>query len=201
MRELVTFKAEEIEAYFAGLKADIEIAQDSYSVKKNLPVLTRLANNPVDPEFLTAKKMLDDVLRKTPSIVGLSDIMLVNPEGKIVYSSNPEHYPKDFLNMLPDSQQKAFEEGKNKIYFSDVFLNKVEGNKPEMLVTAPVVDFKGVFIGVIAFEFDMAPIYKLIQDVTGLGETGETLVGKKIGNQVLYLNPLRHDPKAALKKG
>jgi len=28
-------------------------------------------------------------------------------------------------------------------------------------------------------EVDMADIYRLIQDVTGLGETGETLVGKK----------------------
>lgn len=200
LRDIVTFKTERIEAYLAGLKADIEIVQNSYPVKKNLPVLTRLANNPVDPEFLTAKKMLDDVLRKTPSVLGLSDIMLVNPEGKVVYSSNPEHYPKDFLNMLPDSQQKAFEEGKNKIYFSDVFLNKAEGDKSGLLITAPAFDLNGAFIGVIALEVDMAYIYRLIQEVTGLGDTGETLVGQKIGNQVVFLNPLRHDPEAALKR-
>jgi PAS domain S-box-containing protein len=197
---LVTFKTERIEAYLDGLKADIEIVQNSYTVKKNLPVLTRLANNPVDPEFLTAKKMLDDVLRKTPSVLGLSDIMLVNPEGKVVYSSNPEHSPKDFLNMLPDSQQKAFDEGKNKIYFSDVFLNKAEGDKSGLLITAPAFDLNNAFIGVIALEVDTAYIYRLIQDVTGLGDTGETLVGQKIGNQVVFLNPLRHDPEAALKK-
>jgi PAS domain S-box-containing protein len=200
LRDLVTFKTERIEAYLDGLKADIEIVQNSYPVKKNLPVLTRLANNPVDTEFLTAKKMLDDVLRKTPSVLGLSDIMLVNPEGKVVYSSNPEHSPKDFLNMLPDSQQKAFEEGKNKIYFSDVFLNKAEGDKSGLLITAPAFDLNGAFIGVIALEVDTAYIYGLIQDVTGLGDTGETLVGQKIGNQVVFLNPLRHDPDAALKR-
>ena len=200
LRDLVTFKTASIEAYLAGLKADIEIVQNSYLVKKNIPVLTRLANNPVDPEFLTAKKMLDDVLRKTPSVLGLSDIMLVNPEGKVVYSSNPKHYPKDFLNMLPDSQQKAFEEGKNKIYFSDVFFNKSEGDKSGLLITAPAFDLNGAFIGVIALEVDTAHIYRLIQDVTGLGDTGETLVGQKIGNQVVFLNPLRHDPEAVLKR-
>ena len=68
--------------------------------------------------------MLDDQLQRMQSVLGLSDIMLVNPKGKVVYSSNPEHYPKDFLNLLPDPQQKAFEEGKNGVYFSDVFLNK-----------------------------------------------------------------------------
>jgi hypothetical protein len=44
----------------------------------------------------------------------------------------------------------------------------------------------------------MAHVYKIIQDVTGLGTTGETLVAKKTGNEVLYLNPLRHNPNAAL---
>ncbi|MGD8716886.1 MAG: ATP-binding protein, partial [Desulfobacterales bacterium] len=44
------------------------------------------------------------------------------------------------------------------------------------------------------------PIYELIQDTTGLGETGETLIAKKDGDQALFLNPLRHDPDAALKR-
>jgi signal transduction histidine kinase len=69
-----------------------------------------------------------------------------------------------------------------------------------MLVTAPALDSNGAFIGVIAFEVDMAPVYELVQDTTGLGDTGEVLLGKKKGNEVIYLNPLRHDPEAALKK-
>jgi signal transduction histidine kinase len=69
-----------------------------------------------------------------------------------------------------------------------------------MLVTAPAVGLDGVFIGVIAFEVDMSSIYKIIQEVTGLGNTGEVLLGKKIGNGVIFLNPLRHDPEAALRK-
>ncbi len=200
LRDLTVFRADSIEAYFAGLKAHIEMAQGFYNIKKNLPVLTRLANDPNNQEFLAAKKMLDAQLQQMRSVSGLSDIMLVNPEGKVVYTSNLEHYSKDFLNPLPDPEQKAFVEGKNKVYFSDVFLNKAEGNRVGMLITAPTSDFNGAFIGVIAFEVNMVPVYKLIQDVTGLGNTGEVLVGKKIGNQVVYLNPLRHDPNAALKR-
>ena len=102
--------------------------------------------------------------------------------------------------MALDAEQKAFAEGKSRIYFSDIYFDKAEDNRFEMLVTAPAFDFNGAFIGVIAFEVDMTPVYKLIQDTTGLGNTGETLVGKKIGNQVVFLNPLRHDPNAALKE-
>jgi len=163
--------------------------------------LNQFAYDPTNPEFLANKAILDaGMLKKMASSIGLFDILLVHPDGRIVYTTNSEHYQKYFLNFLPDPGQKAFKEGKEKIYISDVFLNQREGNKPELLLTAPAFDSKGVFIGVIAFEVDMAPLYRLIQDVTGLGETGETLLGKKIGNQVVYLNPLRHDLGTALKK-
>ncbi len=200
MRNLVIFKADVIEAYFVGLKSDIETAQGFYNIKKNLPVLSRLSGNPSGPEFLAGKKMLDAQLRHTQEVLELYDIMLVNPEGKVVYASNPKHFSKEFLDLLPDPYQKAFTEGKNKVYFSDVFFNKAQDNKAEMLVAAPVFSQNGAFIGVIAFEVDMSRLYSIIQDVTGLGDTGETLVGKRIGNEAVYLNPLRHDPQAVLKR-
>ena len=46
----------------------------------------------------------------------------------------------------------------------------------------------------------MTEIYNIIQDVTGLGNTGEVLIVKKINDKIVFLNPLRHDPKAALKR-
>ncbi len=55
--------------------------------------------------------------------------------------------PKIFLNPLPDPQQKAFDEGKNGVYFSDVFSSKTDGNKFRMLVTAPAFDSNSLLIG------------------------------------------------------
>jgi PAS domain S-box-containing protein len=199
LRDLTIFRADRIEAYFAGLKSHIEIAQGFYNIKKNLPVLIRLADDPNNPEFLAAKNMLDGQLQQMQSVSDLSDIMLVNPQGKVVYAIKPGHYSKDMSNGI-DAEQKAFTEGKSRIYFSDVYFDKVEDNRFETLLTAPASDFNGVFIGVIAFEVDMTPVYKLIQDVNGLGNTGEVLVSKKIGNQAEFLNPLRHDPNAALNR-
>jgi signal transduction histidine kinase len=200
LQDIAALKADKIEAYFAGLKANIEVAQGYYNIKKNLPVLTRLVHDPNNPQFLAAKKQLDEQLQKMQSVLGLSDIMLVNSKGRVVYSSSPSHYSKDFMEILPDTKQKAFAEGKNRVYFSDVFLSKAESNRFAMLVTAPAFDFDGTVTGVIAFEVEMGSIYKLIQDVTGLGDTGEVLLGEKIGNDVVYLHPLRHDPEAVLKK-
>ena len=55
-------------------------------------------------------------------------------------------------------------------------------------------------MGVIVLEIDVASIFKLVQDSTGMGETGETLIARKEDDAVLFLNPLRHDPDAALKR-
>jgi signal transduction histidine kinase len=200
LRDIAAFKADKVETYFSGLKNHIEVAQGYFNIRKNLPVLIRLADNPNDPKFLAADKMLDAQLQRMQIVLGLSNILLADSERKIVYSSNVEHQPKDFLNPLPDPQQKAFAEGKKRIYYSDVFIRKSISNSLAMLVTAPAFDADDAIIGTIAFEVDMSTIYRFLQDATGLGDTGEVLLGKKKGNEVVYLNPLRHEPDAALKK-
>jgi len=197
LRNVAAFKADKIETYLDSLKTAMAMIRNTYVIKKNLPILSRLAHDPANPDFISAQKIIDEVLPKSSSILGGPAIMLASPDGRIVYSSDPEHCQKNYLNSLSDTGQKVFTEGREKICFSDIF---EQGNKPAMLVTGPVSDFNGAYIGVIAFELDMASIYRIIQDVTGLGKTGEILVGKKTGNEVLFLTPLRHDPAAALKR-
>ena len=51
-----------------------------------------------------------------------------------------------------------------------------------------------------AFEISTDGFFTLIQGSTGLGTSGETLLGKRAGDSVIILNPLRHDPDAALRK-
>jgi signal transduction histidine kinase len=200
LQNIAAFKADRIETFFAGLKANIEVAQGYYNVKKNLPILNRLAHDPDDAEYRAARQTLDKQLQHMQPLLHLSDIMLVNPQGEVVYSSNLRHMKTDFLHLLPDPQQKAFEKGGKEIYFSDIFMNKAEEDVPGMLITAPVFGSDDAFIGVIAFEVDLNSVYTIIHDVSGLGTTGEVLVGKKAGNNVLYLNPLRHDRTVVLNK-
>jgi len=46
----------------------------------------------------------------------------------------------------------------------------------------------------------MTAVNNLINDRTGLGSSGETMIGKKIGGEVVILNTLRHEPGSALRK-
>ena len=197
LKDLSVFRADRIQDYFADLKANMEIAQGFYNIKQNHPIMIRLAGHPKTLEFITAQKMLSGQLREMQSVSNMTDIMLADPRGLIVYSNRPDHYLKD-LSRGNDAERSAFTHGKAGVYFSDIYFDSAEDKRFEMLIAAPSNDFSGAFIGTIVFEVDMTPVYKLIQDNTGLGSTGEVLIGKKTGNRVEFLNPLRHEPKATL---
>ena len=199
LNDLTVFRADRMDEYFARLKADMEIAQGFYIIKKNFSVLNRASNRENNPEFVAYKKALGVQLEHMQAFSNMADIMLVLPNGKVVYANRPGHNSKDLTKGL-DVEQNAFEQGEKGVYFSEIYFDSTEDKRFEMLIAAPATDFDGVFRGVIVFEVDMTPIYRIIQDVTGLGSTGEVLIGRKIGNQVEFLNPLRHDPKAALSR-
>jgi PAS domain-containing protein/HAMP domain-containing protein len=199
LQNITAFKADKINAYFTELRDNIEIAQGFYNIKKNLPVLIRFAGDSNNPEAAAARKTLEEQLQQMQSVSDMTDIMLVGPEGKIVYANKPGHYLTD-MSAGFDAEQNAFMEGKNRICFSEVYFDKTQDNRSEMLVTAPATDFTGNFIGVIAFEVDMTAVYKIMKDITDLGKTGEVLVGKKKDHQVVFLTPLKFAPQDVLSR-
>lgn len=201
LEAIANLKVVNIERFFEKWGDDATVVQDYFNVKTNLPILIKFANDRTNQEYITAEKNLDGQLQTFQRVYGYDDVMLVNPEGKIVYVSNKAHAEVDLGSSLPDPAGKAFEEGKKGLYISEVF-KEVTGREGHfsMIIASPATDFDGNFIGVIALEVDMDPIFELIQDTTGLGETGETLIAQRVSDSALILNPLRHDPDAALKR-
>jgi signal transduction histidine kinase len=200
LQSMARFKAEEIEAYFEGLKNTLEMSRGFYNVRKNLPLLSLSYKDPHNREAAAIRKMLDPQLAGMQKALDLSDIMLADKSGAIVYVSNPEHYTLDLRRSLDEISPESLKQGIKGIYFSDIFINRVVGGRPEMFATAPISDLDGAPAGTIILEIDMAPLYRLIQDTVGLGITGEILVGKKSGGDIVYLNPLRHDTEVVLSR-
>lgn len=201
LEAIADLKVGELERLFKQIEDEIKAAQHFFIIKTHLPTLVEFDAQKTNPLYLAAKKTLDNQLKNIEKVFEVIDnVILTGPDGKIVYVSDEAHTDTYLGNFLPDPANRAFEEGRKGVHFTDVFMNPFEGNKLGMVVTAPAYDFDNQFIGVIAFDIDMDPVYRLIQDTTGLGASGETLIGKRMGHEVLFLNPLRHDPEAALKR-
>ena len=80
-----------------------------------------------------------------------------------------------------------------------VFLSPIT-DQLTMVVSTPIRDPGHGVVGVLAARLNLASLFAVIGDVTGLGETGETTVGKREGDRVLFTAPTRHDPEAALRR-
>lgn len=200
LEEIAEMSVERIEQFFAEQKGNIRTAQEDFNIKTNLPIVDRSLKIQNPSDYTRAKQMLDRELKTFQEVNGYDDVMLVNTMGKIVYVTNDKHGQDDLGFLLPDPGNKAFEGGKHAVYVSEPYLSERRGRHPNILVTAPIHGFSGEWIGVIAFELDMASVYQLINRSKGLEQTGETILASKVGEGILFLSPLRHDQSAAFKK-
>jgi PAS domain S-box-containing protein len=200
LSNIIAFKKDKAETYFSELRTNIKIAQNSIAIKKYLSFLTGRYYDLDNPDFFAAKEDSAAQLQKIRMVLDLTDTMLVNSAGAVVFLSGPGDTVNGSVCPLSAFEQKAIRAGKGSIYVSDILSDKRFDQGKGIVVTAPVLDNNGSYIGAIVFEDDVVPIYKLIQETGSLGSTGEILICKKTGNQVFYLNPFRHEQDSVFRK-
>jgi PAS domain S-box-containing protein len=200
LKSIADLKAKRIEDFFVDQKNHIMIAQQRPTLKKYAAILVESSGDFSNPVYEAFRRELDQAIRIYQPVYAFRNVFLTNTEGKIVYALDRSS-DRDLLGQfLPGLRGRSFASSQNGILSSDIFASKIKTNQFSMIFLAPIRSEADQFLGMAAFETDMAPIYELIQNTTGLGKTGETLIAKKDGNQALFLNPLRHDPEAALKR-
>ena len=69
---------------------------------------------------------------------------------------------------------------------------------PAAFAAAPIMD-NGAIAGVVMVQLNNKALYEVITDGTGLGESGETVVAKRVGNEAVVVAPMRSLPEAAFK--
>src|SRR5208337_1689231 len=71
-------------------------------------------------------------------------------------------------------------------------------SEPAVFIAHPVLK-EGAVIGVIVLQIGNKEIYRVFGDYDGLGETGETVVATRKGDQLIFVSPLRHVRDAAFR--
>ncbi len=200
LKSITYLKAKKIEDFFAEQIKHIKIAQRRPGIKKYTSMLAEFSGDFSSPIYETISAELDMTLNMYQPLYDYMNVILANPEGKIVYALNRSTPLKDINHILPEPWEITFEEGKKEVYISDVFRSRNRTNRLSVFIAGPIHNFDGKFVGVIAIELDLTSIFTFVQDPTGMGVTGETLVFRKEEDAALFLNPLRHDPDAALER-
>ena len=134
---------------------------------------------------------------------GVYDVFLIGREGDIVFTVARE---SDFGTNLRTGPYKdtelahAFELA---IEGAEIGVSEIQYYEPSdapaaFLATAVQVGERTV--GVLAVQMTDQEINSLAEDYAGLGETGETVLASRRGDQVIFLAPTRHDPSAAFAR-
>ncbi len=134
---------------------------------------------------------------------GYHDLFLISPEGDVIYTVAKEDDLGSNLKTGPykDSElAKVFGRAKTLLEtnMSD-YRYFPPSDEPAAFIAAPVLS-KGKIFGVVALQVDNDEIRAIVNDYTGLGDTGETIVASVEDIQAVFVMPTRHDPHAAFKK-
>ena len=195
----------QIESYIEKIEKDMSILI--------LSPITREAMIYFNDNFLSGG-MVDNVSQKISSThekffesfvttQGFTDICLINLEGDIVYA----------LNMDIDSGLNIYRKDLKQTQMAKVFQDAITLLKSEIsdfeffppsdriasFMASPIFH-KNNFIGVVVLQMGSKTIFEIINDYTGLGKTGETIIATKKGEKLLILAPLRFDSSAAFQK-
>jgi len=190
-------KADKIAHIFKTLSPSLSFAQNFPEVKQQfLKLKSNYSSMNYDSIYETSRE-LDGFLSIFREEYSYDNVQLVTKEGEIIFGS----YSKGSLGNIGVQFKyfgtKYFKNSLSKEVITPVFKSN---GKFFVYFLAPVFDRDLKTTGVIACKYEMSDVFSVVLDYTGLGETGETLLGEIRGDEVVFLNPLRHDPNAALKR-
>lgn len=127
------------------------------------------------------------------SIPDFNVISILDHTGKVLVSTQDNRLNLDYSEA--DFYKDAISKNNAEHFFLD------EHNNLNLYLTGPMT-INDNFIGILLIESDASNIVTSLQDFSGLGETGETMLGRMDTktNSVEYLSPLRFDHDAALRR-
>jgi len=198
INEQADLYVDRIDAFFFERKADVAVTSKLDLFKREFGTLNQFYNDPTNIQYIESDEETDERLRIIRDSYGYDNIMLVNPEGTIVFVSNNERKSlflgKSFLDIDPDT----FLEGKKGVYLSDTIPDLDADGLPQLFTSHPILDEGKNLLGVLVFDIPVKRFLDSIIQQSYIGETGETLVVKKAGDKVAMLSSLRFPPSIEL---
>ena len=171
-------KAGRIETYARGKLNEVEfIASQPY-----MPILLAEGADSKDKQALYVFLQ---------SIEGFSNIYLFSSSGHLVFAQDGSKISTPELSRTVD-QTRTLLSAEISNYTQDP-ATKI----PAVYVSAPVFGPGGSISGIVAARLSNDEIYRVVDDYSNLGRTGETVIAQAEPDGIVVVAPLRHRPDAA----
>lgn len=133
------------------------------------------------PAFVAAISRWDPILREEVEGLGFADLYLIGRDGRVVYSASRESGFGGNLGSGPNASgalARAWRSASAGSPLMTDFEHSAAARGEVRAFAAVPVSVDGTMVGTVAIAVDTAALEKIVDDATGLGETGRTyLVG------------------------
>ena len=154
------------------------------------------------PEYRAVERQQLSAVSLVQEIYDYRNIYFLNLRGDLLTSLQPglDFGPNLMTGTLKDTELgTAFRRAISLLQTVTADFQIYPGRKePISFIVGPIMK-EGILLGVIVFEFKNEEVFRVVKDYSGLGETGETLVTTRIGNDVVDVASSRFDPDSAFK--
>jgi PAS domain S-box-containing protein len=189
LKAIATLKIQQIQQWRQQLREDIRM--NSTGIVRHL--YFQWLETPGKPEL---KEMLLERLHLFQEYEDGANILIADPQGNIHFSLNPQATSSD--PHLRASIQRAL--ASKSVVIGDLFFCPIV-QAIRLDVAAPLGDKAGNPRGVIVLRIDPEKfLYPYIQSWPTPSETAETLLIRQEGEEVVFLNRLRHSSEAPLQR-
>ncbi|MDQ1237817.1 MAG: two-component system, cell cycle sensor histidine kinase and response regulator CckA, partial [Thermodesulfobacteriota bacterium] len=148
-----------------------------------------------NPDDLDLKSKFGKTLKSLVYAYRYHDALLLDPNGNIVLALNQDPHLKDIeaVSVANDAMTN------HRIAFGDLYICSICG-RIHLDIAAPILSSDSRLVGLIVFRTDPeTELYPLLQSWPVASKTAETLLVRRDGDDVVFLNDLRHRPESALK--
>lgn len=193
-------EAERIDTFLKQRINDLEITRRRSIIRDYLLASGQPGRDQSNPAYLEARKEIDFQLELFQDTFEYVCIMLMDKQGKVVYSSNPAHELLEHNKPLSVEDPRAFQKAQNGIFIDDLRKTEDSAHPYTIFMIAAVNSSADKLVGFVTLEIDMAVVYKFMQHLPGLGKTWEALLARKgPDNQIIFLSPLKYGEKEILE--
>ena len=195
-------KKKQIESFFEERMSDVKV----YAFNSAVQAAFRKFTNAYEDGGINSEQWNEynrfhsPKLEEYVSEYGYYDLFFIDPNGDVVYTAAKEaDLGKNINRQLSGSPlADAFNKGKNNTTLIDFQWYDIS-DEPASFVASPVRTIDGEFLGVLAYQISLEAVNNIMQERSGMGETGESyLVGSdKRMRSNSYLDPTGHSVRAS----
>lgn len=186
---LLDNRVDKITSYLSHINKNAQLIIGSELTKSTLATSGQEADSLLG--FLMSSSSETDLktyLNDVNKAFGYDEIIITDEMANIKYATNSSKEGTEFA----EPSEGFFAKSAKEQSFSTAV--KVDNDGHHITNGSPILDDFDNIIGILFIKFKLESLYPVLQDTTGLGKSGELILGTKdiSGQHIIFLNPLRN---------